>query len=223
MNRRLPIRHIGDGDEGLHGDMHDLLSAEFMFEDMIRSRKGRLHIAAPQLVIERDIGAAPALEMLQIGEGGGWLQLVVNQRFGLSRLHFVEDGGQFLIFHFDQGERFFGDLAVVGQHHRHRLACEADLTVGQHGLVMEGGAVIGVGENGLDVVDGDDAVDAFQRRRRRDVDLLDQRMGHGAAENFAVKHAREAQMVHIFRAARDLGAGLEAGNGATDLGRGIEV
>ena len=48
-------------------------------------------------------------------------------------------------------------------------------------------------------------------------------MGHGAAENFAVKHAREAQMVHIFRAARDLGAGLEAGNGATDLGRGIEV
>ena len=60
--------------------MHDLLGAEFMFEDMIRFSKGRLHIAAPQLVIQRDIGAAPALEMLQIGEGGGWLQLVMDQR-----------------------------------------------------------------------------------------------------------------------------------------------
>ena len=38
-----------------------------------------------------------------------------------------------------------------------------------------------------------------------------------------MEHARQAQMVHIFRAARDLGAGLKAGNGATDLGRGIEV
>ena len=65
-------------DERLERRVHDLLRAERMLEDVVRRGEGRLGVAAAQVVVERDVGAALAFEMLEIGERAGRLQHVVH-------------------------------------------------------------------------------------------------------------------------------------------------
>ena len=55
----------------------------------------------------------------------------------------------------------------------------------------------------------------FARRLRVDAD--DAPMRHGAAEHFAMQHARQAQMMRVVGAAGDLGADFKAGNVSADL------
>ena len=53
-----PVTRIGDCNERLHRRMHDRLGLERVFEDMIGRREAGLGIAAQQMIIQRNIGAA---------------------------------------------------------------------------------------------------------------------------------------------------------------------
>ena len=64
--------------------------------------------------------------------------------------------------------RLLRDVRIGGEHHRHRLADIVHLAVGEDRLVVEGRAVERIGDDLLDVVDGDHAIDAGQRARRAD-------------------------------------------------------
>ena len=103
------------------------------------------------MIIERDIGAAAALEMLQVGEGAGRLEHVVDQDIGLHGLDFVIDRRQFLVFGGDQLHRLFGDMRIAGQHHRDRLADMAHFVERQDRLIVKGRAVVGFRDELLDI------------------------------------------------------------------------
>jgi hypothetical protein len=51
--------------------VHRLLGAESVFEDARRPRKSGVRIAAPEMIVERDIGVLPPRQMLQVGKGSG--------------------------------------------------------------------------------------------------------------------------------------------------------
>jgi hypothetical protein len=80
VQRRPSIRDIRDCDERLHGNVHDLLRLELVFEDMIGGGEADLQIPAQQVIVERDIGAATPLEVLQVGKRRGGFELLVNER-----------------------------------------------------------------------------------------------------------------------------------------------
>ena len=144
------VRH---GHERLHRRVHHLLGAEGVLEDVRRRREGGVRIAAPELIVERHVGAAPALEMRQVREGRGRLELVVHDHRRRHRLDLVVDRRQLLVFGLDQPDRFLGDPPVGGENHRDRLAGEAHLAVRQDRLVVKGGPVIGMRDDAADVVD----------------------------------------------------------------------
>ena len=69
-----------------------------------------------------------------------------------------------------------------------------------------------------DVLAGDDAhATPAIACAARDIDAADAAMRHGAAEDLAVEHAGQAQIVDVFGAARDLGAALETPGRTPDL------
>ncbi len=82
---------VGDGHERLERRVHHRLRVENMLENVIRRGESRFGIAAQQMIIERDIGIAPTLQMLQIRKSGGWLQFRMNEHRGGRRLAFVVD------------------------------------------------------------------------------------------------------------------------------------
>ena len=210
--RELVVAGLGHRDERLEGQMQALLRLERVLEHVIGLGHGGLGIAAPQMIIERDIGAAAALEMFQVGEGAGRLEHVMHQNVGLHGLDFVIDRRQFLIFGGDQLHCLFGDMRIARQHDRDRLADMAHFVERQNRLIVKGRAVIGLGDQLLDVGAGDDAIDAGKLFGRLRVDADDAPMRHRRAEHFAVEHARQAQMMRVVGAAGDFGADFEAGN-----------
>ncbi len=215
--RRSP--GIGRGDERLERRVHHLLRAECVLEHMVGGGEAIVGIAVAQVIVERDVGALAALEMLQVGERRRRLQHLVHDRVRVRGLALVEDGGQFLVLGDDEARRMLGDVRVFRQHHRDRLAGEAHLAVGEDRLVVKGRPVIGIGDDGLHVVDGDDAVHAFERSRGAHVDALDPSVRDGAAEDLAVQHAGKLKVMCVFGAARDLGARFEPRQRASDLAR----
>ena len=66
--RRRSSERLAAADEAL-------LGAEFVLEHVRGRGEGLVDVAAPQLGIEREIGVLLALEMLEVGEGAGRLQL----------------------------------------------------------------------------------------------------------------------------------------------------
>ncbi len=177
-----------------------------------------LDIAAPELEVERNIGALAALEVLEIGESAGGLELLVHQDPVLGSVELVEHRRQLLVFGNDLLDRLLRDMRIGCQHHRNRLADIMHLADGEDRLVVEGGAIIGVRDDLADVIGGDDAIDAGQLGRAAHVDRLDAAVSDGAAEDFGVQHARQLHGVGIFGAAGDLLARLEPRQRAADLG-----
>ncbi len=53
---------------GSNGEMQAFLGAECVLEHVRRFGEGLVDVAAPQLGIEREIGVALPLEMLEVGE-----------------------------------------------------------------------------------------------------------------------------------------------------------
>ena len=132
--------------------MQALLRLERVLEHVVGAREGGVDVAAPQMIIERDVGAGLALEMLQIGERAGRLEHVVHDDVGLDRLDLVVDRRQLLVFGVDQLHRLLGDVRILGQHHGDRLADMAHLVEREDRLVVEGRAVIGLGDDLADIL-----------------------------------------------------------------------
>ena len=82
--------------------MQRLLGAELVLELVGGGGIGLVEIAAAQPVVERDVGVLDPLEVLEIGEGAGRLELVVHIDLGGCRLDLVEDRGQLLVFGGDE-------------------------------------------------------------------------------------------------------------------------
>ncbi len=226
-HERGPLRAAVDGDAALlkvadrgkrlEREVEALLGAERVLENMRGLGEGLVDIAAPQAEVERDIGALAALEMLEVGEGAGGLELLVHQHLVVGGFDLVEHRGQFLIFRDDELHRLLRDMRIGGEHGRHRLADIVHLVDGEDGLVVEGRAVIRLGNDLAHVFRRDHAIDAGERFRRAGIDRLDAAVRHGAAEDLGMQHALQAHRVGIFGSARDLLAGFEPRQRASDL------
>ena len=208
---------VADRRERLEREMQHLLGAEGVLEHVLGVGEGLVDVAAAQLEVERDVGALAALEVLEIGEGAGRLELLVHQDLRGQRLDLVEDRRQFLVFGDDQLRRLLGDMRIGGEHHRDRLADVAHLVDRQDRLVVECRPVIGLRDDLAHVVDGDDAIDAGHLLGRAGVDRLDAAVRDRAAEDLAVQHAGQPHGVGVFGAAGDLLARLEPRQRAADL------
>ena len=160
----MVLARVGDRGERLERDVQHLLGAERVLEHVRALGEGLVDVAAAQPEIERDVGAAPALEVLEIGERAGGLELLVHVHVVLGRLDLVEHRRQLLVLGDDQLRRLLGDVRIGRQHDRDRLAHVVHLVDRQDRLVVERRAVIGVGDHLPHVVGGDDAVHARHRR-----------------------------------------------------------
>ena len=213
----LEVLGVGDRAERLEGHVQAFLRAEFVLEDMRRRRERLVDVAAAQFGIEREIGVALALEMLEVGEGAGGLELLVDVSLGGHRLDFVIDRLELLVFGGDRLRRRLGDMRIGGEHDRDRLADKAHFVDRHDRLIVKGRSVIGLRDDLDDVFRRDDSEHAGNFLRRADVDRFDAAMRHRAAEDFSVQHARKPHQVRVFGAAGDLFAGFEPRHRAADL------
>ena len=88
---------VGDRDMRLERRVHLLRRAEDVLEDVVGLGEGLVDVAAPQMVVERDIGIALAGEVLEVGEHAGRLQLVVHIGGRGHRLDLVVDRRKLLV------------------------------------------------------------------------------------------------------------------------------
>ena len=127
--------------------MQALLGAERVLEHVRGRREGLVDVAAAQPIIERDVGALAALEVLEIGEGAGRLELLVHEDLVVGGLDLVVDRRQLLVVRDDQLRRLLGDVRIGRQHDRDRLADIVHLVDREDRLVVERRAVIRLGDD----------------------------------------------------------------------------
>ncbi len=98
VNGQAIVARLGHRDERLERHMQALLGLEGVLEHMRGAGHRLVDIAAAQVIIERDVGAAAAFEMFQIGKSAGRAQHVVHQNIRRHRLDLVIDRRKFFIF-----------------------------------------------------------------------------------------------------------------------------
>ena len=206
MDRQHAVAGLGHRDERLERQMQALLGLEGMRDNAIGARHGGIDVAAPQVIVERHIGAGAALEVFEIGKRAGRLEHVVNDDVGRHGGDFVIDRRQLVVLRADRLHGLVGDMRIAGQDHRHRLADMAHLVDRQDRLIVKRRAVIGLRNELLDVGSGDHPMHARHGARRRGVEAADAAVRHGGAEHLAVQHAGQAQMMGVVGAAGHLGA-----------------
>ncbi len=182
---RLRHRH-----EGFERRLQRRRIVERVLEHVRGARERRLGIAAPQLIVERDIGAFAAGQMLEVGEGAGGLELVVHEHLRVHGLDLVEDRGQLVVIHVDERQRLLGDVRVLGEHDRDRLADMTHYVDRQHRLVVKGRAVERLRHHSCHVGGRDHPMHAGKARCRRHVEPADAAVRDGAAQDLAVQHPR---------------------------------
>ena len=111
VDRQAGLLVVGDRAERLERHVQAFLRAEFVLEHMRRFGKGLVDVAAPRLGLERQIGVLDALEVLQIGEAAGRLELVVHMARRGHRLDLVIDRLELLVL---GGDRLHGWSATWG-------------------------------------------------------------------------------------------------------------
>ena len=126
-----------------------------------------------------------------------------QRRVGIKRLAGVDDRRQRLVLDVDQRQRVARDVLVGGDHERDLLALEADLVAGQHGLGVVGDRRHPGQPERLEVLGGDHRRDAGERERGRGVDRDDPGVGVGAAQDRAVDHPGQADVVQVGALAAD--------------------
>ena len=89
---------VGDRRERLERQVQHLLGLEFVLELVFCRGVGLLEVAATKPVVEGDIGSLDSLQMLEIRERAGGLQLVVHEGLRGQRVDLVENRGQFFVF-----------------------------------------------------------------------------------------------------------------------------
>ncbi len=121
-----------------------------------------------------------------------------ERRAVLLRLERVEHDRQRLVLDLDQVARVLGDVAVLGDHGRDRLAVVAHLLDGDHVLDDRAGAEGGKRRRMLgDVGARDDADHAGQRLGLRRVDGDDARVRVRAAHDRRMRHVLELDVVEV--------------------------
>ena len=161
------------------------------------------------------------------GEVVGLAVLVVadQRRVGVERLAGVDDRGQRLVVDVDQRQRVARDVLVGRDHERDLLALEADLVAREHGLRVVGDRRHPGQAERLEVLGGDHRGDAGQRERRRGVDRVDLGVRVGTAQDRAVHHPGQADVVQVGALAADEARvllALEAAEADRPLGPGSE-
>ena len=126
-----------------------------------------------------------------------------QRRVIVERLAGVHHGRQRLVLHVDQRERIVGGVLVGGDHERHLLALEAHLVARQHGLGVVGDRGHPGQPERLEVLGGDHGGHVGMRQRPRGVDRDDLRVGVRAAQQRAVDHARQPDVVEVGALAAD--------------------
>ena len=102
-------------------------------------------------------------------------------------------------------------MAVI----ENRLSNVAHLVDRKDRLIVEGRAVMGIGNDLPYVLGRHDAMHSLNRPRCARIDATDAPVCNGTADNLPVKHARQPQVVHVLRSPRDLRVRLETRNRAT--------
>ena len=126
------------------------------------------------------------------------LLVVADQRgVGIERLARVHQRRQRLVLDVDQGQRIAGDVLVGGDHERHLLALEADLVAGQHRLGVVGDRRHPRQPERLQVLRRDHGGDPRMRERGRGVDRDDLRVRIGTAQDRAVHHPGQADVIEV--------------------------
>ena len=147
---------VADAGERLERQVQHLLGAELVLELVLGGGVGLVEVAAAQPVVEREVGVLGALEVLEVGEGAGGLELLMHVDVRRQRLDLVVDRRQLLVFGGDELHRLLGDVRIGGDDGGDRLADEAHLLVREDRLVVERRPVIGTLQHLHHVVDGDD-------------------------------------------------------------------
>ena len=139
------------------------------------------------------------------GEVVALARLVVadQRRVVVERAAGVHHRGQRLVLDVDQAERVVGRVLVGGDHERHLLALEAHLVARQHGLRVVGDRGHPGQAERLEVLGGDHRGHVGMGERGRRVDRDDARVRVGAAQQRAVDHARQPDVVEVVALAAD--------------------
>ena len=156
MNGDAISSPVANSDERLEREVQRFLRLELVLELVRGGGIGVFEIAAAQPVIERDVGAADAFQVLEVGKGCGWLELVMDESARGECLHLVIDCGQLFVLRADELHCLLRNVRIARQDHRDRLADETHLAVRQDRLVVKCRAVIRIWNDLLDVVDGND-------------------------------------------------------------------
>ena len=125
---------------------------------------------------------------------------VVDHHVGGLGLGEVGDRGQRLVVDVDELDRVLGDVAVLGDHERDRVADELHLALGQRwarsvGNVPAGDGVPGLLDVRVEVGGGEHRAHTGQRQRRRRVDAVDAGPRQRAAHEAGVQHAGPGDVV----------------------------
>ncbi len=126
-----------------------------------------------------------------------------QRRVGVERLAGVHDRRQRLVLDVDQLQGVVGRVLVGRDDERDLLALEAHLVAGEHGLGVVGDRRHPRQAQRLEVLGGDDRGDVGMRERLGRVDRDDARVRIRAAQDGAVHHAREPDVVEIVALAAD--------------------
>ena len=219
MDGEMVLGTFRHRDDRLERRVHHLLRAEAVLEHPLRRGHRLRRIAVPQAKVERHIRVLHALQVLEIRERPGGLQGLVHDRLGGHRLHLVVHRRQLLVFGGDEMHGLLRHVRIGGEHHRDRLADMAHLVDCEHRLIVERRAVVRLRHHRLHFCARDDAMHAGNSARGAHIDALDASVRHRRAEDLAVEHARQPQVVDVLGAAGDLEPGLEARHRAADLVR----
>ena len=116
---------------------------------------------------------------------------------GVHRLERIDHDRQRLVFDLDRVDAVIGGVAVGGDHEGDFLVLEQHLAVGQHHLHVAGQRRHPGEVDGLQRLGGDHREHARHLQRLLGVDRLDARMGVRRADEIAMQHARQLQVVDI--------------------------
>ena len=185
-----------------HGQVRVALEEEHVLPHQRGRREGRLHVAELERHVLVNVRSVAVLVDPHLGMG--------------ERLLDRHQRAQRLIVDLDQLRGSLGCLLVHRRHRGDRVAHHADLGA------AEGLLVLGHGEDAElhrgQVGPRDDRVHPRHLPGPRGIDARDEGVRAGAAEELGEGHAREHEVVGVFRVAGDLGPGVDLGQRLPDDG-----
>jgi hypothetical protein len=184
---------VGDRRVLLHREVRVALEEEDVLPHQVSAVEGYVDVAELQRDVLVDVRAVAVLvdPGLRMGER-------------------VEDGHERrerLVVDLDQPARLLGRLLVDRRDGGHRVADHADFLGAERFLVLRDGQDAEL--HPRQVRGRDDREDSRQGHGARGVDGPDPRVGVGAAQELGVRHARQEEIVGVFRLADDLRPGID--------------